>query len=104
MPPSWRTSAGASPRSTPMRCACARSSASWSSDVMDDLTPRLLLPRPEPSPTPADSSADEVLMRLRYGVNQADQCWDFAAGPYRQAIGDRLRAVDTRTVRLFLFD
>ena len=43
-------------------------------------------------------------MRLRYGVKQADQCWDFAVGPHRGPLSDRLRAVDTRTVRLFLFD
>jgi hypothetical protein len=43
-------------------------------------------------------------MRLTYGINQADQCWDFAVGAHRERIGERLRAVDTRTVRIFLFD
>lgn len=71
---------------------------------MDDVTPRPRLPRPEPALPLIHGPVGEIPMRLRYGVNQADQCWDFATGPYREAIGDRLRAVDTRTVRLFLFD
>jgi hypothetical protein len=43
-------------------------------------------------------------LRMRYGVNQADQCADFATGPHREVIGERLREVDTSLVRLFLFD
>jgi len=43
-------------------------------------------------------------MRLLYGVNQADQCWDFALGPNRERIAARLREIDTRMIRLFLFD
>jgi hypothetical protein len=43
-------------------------------------------------------------MKLQYGVNQADQCWDFAMGPERERIWERLREIDTRLVRLFLFD
>ena len=43
-------------------------------------------------------------LRMRYGVNQADQCADFATGPLRELIWERLREVDTRLVRLFLFD
>ncbi len=43
-------------------------------------------------------------MRLLYGVNQADQCWDFALGPSRTRIWGQLRAIDTRLIRLFLFD
>jgi hypothetical protein len=39
-----------------------------------------------------------------YGVNQADACWDFALGPNRDFIRDQLRAIDTRLIRLFLFD
>ena len=43
-------------------------------------------------------------MKLQYGVNQADQCWDFAMGPARERIWMRLREIDTRLIRLFLFD
>jgi hypothetical protein len=46
----------------------------------------------------------ERRMKLRYGVNQADECWDFALGPQRERIWARLRAIDTRMVRLFVFD
>jgi len=43
-------------------------------------------------------------MQLLYGVNQADQCWDFALGRERERIWERLREIDTRMIRLFLFD
>jgi hypothetical protein len=43
-------------------------------------------------------------MRMLYGVNQADECWDFAVGPERERIWARLREIDTRLIRLFLFD
>src|SRR5262249_30193964 len=46
----------------------------------------------------------EQRMKLQYGVNQADQCSDFAMGPDRERIWARLREIDTRIVRLFLFD
>ena len=46
----------------------------------------------------------EVRMKLRYGVNQADECWDFALGPARERIWSNLRDIDTRLVRIFLFD
>jgi hypothetical protein len=46
----------------------------------------------------------EQWMTLQYGVNQADQCWDFAMGPARERIWMRLREIDTRLIRLFLFD
>lgn len=46
----------------------------------------------------------ETRMKLRYGVNQADECWDFAVGPARERIWKRLREVDTQIIRLFLFD
>ncbi len=51
--------------------------------------------RPNPSAT---------RMQLLYGVNQADECWDFALGPQRERIWARLREIDTRIIRLFLFD
>lgn len=50
------------------------------------------------------SDPGEIRMRMRYGVNQADECWDFARGPARDRIQERLREIDTRLVRLFLFD
>jgi len=46
----------------------------------------------------------EIPMQLRYGVNQADECWDFALGSQRERIWQRLREIDTRIIRLFLFD
>jgi len=50
------------------------------------------------------SDPTEIPMQLRYGVNQADECWDFALGPQRERIWDRLREIDTHIIRLFLFD
>jgi hypothetical protein len=47
---------------------------------------------------------NEVRMQMLYGVNQADQCRDFALGPARERIWEHLRALDTRIIRLFLFD
>src|SRR5262245_18583747 len=46
----------------------------------------------------------EFRLRMLYGVNQADQCRDFALGEARARIGQMLRDIDTRMVRLFLFD
>jgi hypothetical protein len=46
----------------------------------------------------------EMRMQMLYGVNQADQCADFALGAARDRIRERLREVDTRMIRLFLFD
>ena len=48
--------------------------------------------------------SSEQRMKLQYGLAQADQCRDFAIGPYRERIWARLREIDTRLVRLFLFD
>ncbi len=47
---------------------------------------------------------NETRMQMLYGVNQADECWDFALGPDRAFIKEQLRAIDTRIIRLFLFD
>ena len=46
----------------------------------------------------------EARMQMLYGVNQADQCWDFAVGPHRERTWEQLRRIDTRMIRLFLFD
>lgn len=46
----------------------------------------------------------EMRMQMLYGVNQADQCADFAIGAASARIQARLREVDTRLIRLFLFD
>jgi len=46
----------------------------------------------------------ETRMRLRYGVNEADSWWYFAVGPQRERIWARLREMDTRIIRVFLFD
>ncbi len=46
----------------------------------------------------------EFRNKLIYGVNQADECWDFVRGPSREQIAKRLREIDTRMVRLFVFD
>src|SRR5262245_64787050 len=43
-------------------------------------------------------------MNLLYGVNQAYQLCDFAMGPPRDRIWTQLRKIDTRLIRLFLFD
>jgi len=50
------------------------------------------------------TGSSEQRMKLQYGVAQADQCRDFAIGPHRERIWARLREIDTRMVRLFLFD
>jgi hypothetical protein len=47
---------------------------------------------------------DEKRLQMLYGVNQADQCGDFALGAARERIWQRLRDIDTRLIRLFLFD
>jgi Glycosyl hydrolases family 39 len=43
-------------------------------------------------------------MRMLYGVNQADACQAFAIGESSARIQQRLRDIDTRLIRLFLFD
>jgi hypothetical protein len=49
-------------------------------------------------------SVTETRMCMQYGVNQADQCCDFALGAEREKIQQMLRDIDTRLVRLFLYD
>jgi Glycosyl hydrolases family 39 len=46
----------------------------------------------------------EMRMRTRYGINQADQCRDFAVGEERKRIWSMLQEIDTQLIRLFLFD
>jgi hypothetical protein len=58
-------------------------------------TPETAVQRPHPG---------EIRMQMLYGVNQADECWDFARGAARAHIQEQLRAIDTRMIRLFLFD
>lgn len=43
-------------------------------------------------------------MKLRYGLNEADEWWDFAMGPKREEVWQRFREIDTRVIRIFLFD
>ena len=42
--------------------------------------------------------------RLRYGVNEALGWRQFALGPGREQIRDRLRAIDTQILRIYAFD
>ena len=42
--------------------------------------------------------------RLHFGVNEATGWGDFAIGPYREQIRNRLRAIGTRLVRIYVFD
>jgi hypothetical protein len=46
----------------------------------------------------------ERRMQLRYGVNQADACQAFAVGDNCERIQQNLRDIDSRVIRLFLFD
>src|SRR5260370_9793533 len=48
--------------------------------------------------------SNETRMRLQYGVNEADSWWHFAVGPGRDRIWSRLRQLQPRIVRIFLFD
>jgi hypothetical protein len=47
---------------------------------------------------------NEMRMRMIYGGNQADACQAFAVGDARHRIGQNLRDIDTRMIRLFLYD
>lgn len=50
------------------------------------------------------SSNERMTMKMRYGVNQADACQAFAIGDSSALIQQRLRDIDTRLIRLFLYD
>ncbi len=43
-------------------------------------------------------------MRLQYGVNESDSWWHFALGENREQLWAKLRELDVRIVRLFVFD
>jgi hypothetical protein len=46
----------------------------------------------------------EVQNHMQYGVNESDSWWYFALGPQRERIWARLRDLNTRIIRVFLFD
>jgi Glycosyl hydrolases family 39 len=46
----------------------------------------------------------EIQMRMCYGVNQADACQAFALGDFSGRIQQNLRDIDSRIIRLFLYD
>ena len=50
------------------------------------------------------SQNNEMQMRMCYGVNQADACQAFALGEFSQRIQQNLRDIDSRIIRLFLYD
>lgn len=50
------------------------------------------------------SAAAEWSQRLRYGLNETVSWRSFASGSHREEIGTRLRELDTRVVRLMIFD
>ena len=50
------------------------------------------------------SQNDEIQMRMCYGINQADACQAFALGESSQRIQQNLREIDSRIIRLFLYD
>ena len=43
-------------------------------------------------------------MRLRYGFNEINGWWHLSEGPHGAEIRRRLRLMDTRLVRIFVFD
>jgi len=53
--------------------------------------------------TKLDLAAFEMPMQLRYGFNGRDNWRHFALGPQRERIWARLREMDTRIIRIFLF-
>src|SRR6266852_5969507 len=49
-------------------------------------------------------TAPQTPMRLQYGVNESDSWWHFALGENRERLWARLRELDVRIIRLFVFD
>ncbi|HJZ96954.1 MAG TPA: hypothetical protein VKE70_10650 [Candidatus Solibacter sp.] len=49
-------------------------------------------------------TAPLAAMRLQYGVNEADNWWHFALGENRERLWARLRELDVRIIRMFVFD
>ena len=43
-------------------------------------------------------------MQLRYGFNEVDGWWHMSLGEHREQICQRLRLMDTRVIRIFVFD
>ncbi len=58
----------------------------------------------ETGPRETAAGAPLVPMRLCYGVNESDSWWHFALGPNRERLWARLRALDVRIIRMFVFD
>ncbi len=48
--------------------------------------------------------AGHATMKLRYGFNEIYGWWHFSQGEHREEIQRRLKLMDTRVVRLFVFD
>jgi Glycosyl hydrolases family 39 len=55
------------------------------------------------SPDP-DRPAGAQRMQLRYGFNEIDAWWHISIGEHRERIRRRLRLMDTRVIRIFVFD
>lgn len=53
--------------------------------------------------TPPDASRQRR-MRLRYGFNEVNGWWHMSLGEHGEAIRRRLRLMDTRVIRVFVFD
>jgi hypothetical protein len=51
-----------------------------------------------------DVAVPSSRMRLQYGVNESDSWWHFALGPNRERLWGRLRELNVRIVRMFVFD
>src|SRR5262245_46698519 len=58
----------------------------------------------KPAAAEAGIARGERRMRLRYGLNQADEWRPFAVGPRRDAIRARFRELGTRIIRIFVYD
>ena len=51
-----------------------------------------------------DRPAQAQRMQLRYGFNEVDGWWHMSLGEHREQIRRRLRLMDTRVIRIFVFD